>query len=379
MMPTASTAPRAERGAIPSLDGIRAIAVALVFLAHSGLDRVVPGGLGVTVFFVLSGYLITTLTRVEHARTGAIDFRAFYLRRLLRLMPPLVIVVALAGVLSALGVIGGGFTAGGLLAALLYAGNYHVIANHFAGLPAGLGVVWSLAIEEHYYLVYPPLAALLLRVARVRWSVVLLVALCAAVLAWRCWLALHGASVDHLTMATDTRIDAILVGCVMGLWHNPWLDAAPDDAPRRGATRAAAQAAFGLGLLLFSLAWRDEVFRVTARFTLQSVAIALLIHLAVTQAGRWPYRWLNTRPLVYLGTISYTVYLSHQLILLGLERHLPSWSWLGLTVAGAALTWAVAEPMRRWVERPCAELRRRLHRDRPARTAEPGRLAAGTP
>jgi peptidoglycan/LPS O-acetylase OafA/YrhL len=77
-----------KSGNIPSLDGIRAIAVCVVFFAHSGLEHLIPGGLGVTIFFVLSGYLISTLMRMEHAASGALDFRAFYLRRLLRLMPP---------------------------------------------------------------------------------------------------------------------------------------------------------------------------------------------------------------------------------------------------------------------------------------------------
>jgi len=146
-------------GPIPSLDGIRAVAVSLVFFAHAGLEHVVPGGLGVTIFFVLSGFLITTLMRIEHARSGRIHFGGFYLRRLLRLMPPLFIVVAAAAALSAAALIDGGFTFGGLLSALFYLGNYHVIAHDFHGMPAGIGVVWSLAIEEHYYLLFPPLAA----------------------------------------------------------------------------------------------------------------------------------------------------------------------------------------------------------------------------
>lgn len=354
---------RPPAGAIPSLDGIRALAVVLVFFAHSGLERFVPGGLGVTIFFVLSGFLITTLMRVEHARTGRLGLRAFYLRRLLRLMPPLVVVVALAGVFAALGVIDGGFTAGGLLAALFYGGNYHVIANDFRGMPAGLGLVWSLAIEEHFYLFYPLLAVLLLRLPGPLRRAGVLAALCAAVLAWRVVLAWQGASVDHLTMATDTRVDAILMGCLLAFARNPWLDA----LPARHALADTGLALLAGALLLATLLWRDEVFRVTARFTLQSVAIAALLWLAVARADRWPFRWLGLRPVVYLGSISYTVYLSHHLILLGLAKHQPQWNWLALTLAGAALTLAVAEPMRRWVEQPCARWRQRLHDALPAR------------
>src|SRR5580765_2574799 len=117
-MTLASDRSQHASGAIPSLDGIRAVAVSLVFFAHGGFDNLVPGGLGVTIFFVLSGYLITTLMRIEHARSGAISYRDFYLRRLLRLMPPLVIVVAAAGLLALASVTDGGFTAGGLFCAL---------------------------------------------------------------------------------------------------------------------------------------------------------------------------------------------------------------------------------------------------------------------
>jgi peptidoglycan/LPS O-acetylase OafA/YrhL len=374
-MTLASDRPQYATGPIPALDGIRAVAVSLVFFAHGGFDNLVPGGLGVTIFFVLSGYLITTLMRVEHARSGAISYRDFYLRRLLRLMPPLFIVVAAAGLLAAVSVIDYRFTAGGLLSALFYFGNYHVIAHEFSGMPAGMGVVWSLAIEEHYYLFYPPLAALLLRFGRIGLSVTVLSMLCAAVLAWRYWLVFHGGSEGYLTMATDTRVDAILVGCLMALLCNPWLDRVP--APK--ALNDWALATVCVVVLMGTLLYRDEVFRLTARYTLQSLAIAPLIYLAVARADRLPFRWLNARPLVYIGTVSYTIYLSHHVILLGLAKHWPQLSWFWLTLAGAVLTLAVAESMRRWVEQPCAELRRRLHRKVPARESAPGFVSVGAP
>lgn len=359
-MTPAAQRPALAAGPIPSLDGVRALAVGLVFFAHGGLEDVVPGGLGVTTFFVLSGYLITTLMRSEYAAGGRIDYRAFYLRRLVRLMPPLFIVVAAAGLLAAFSIVDGGFTAGGLLAALFYFGNYHVIQQDFNGMPAGIGVVWSLAIEEHYYFFFPPLAALLLRVGRVGTSASVLLVLCALVLGWRCWLVTHGASQAYLTMATDTRADAILVGCLLALVRNPWLDPVGKERPRYDWALAAASVA----VLAASLLWRDEVFRLTARYTLQSLAIAVLLYLSVARADRLPFRWLNARPLVYIGTISYTIYLSHHVILLALAKHWPQLTLFWLMFAGAGVTWMVAEPMRRWVELPCARLRKRLHRTR---------------
>ncbi len=375
-MDTHRDGPIAPTGPIPSLDGLRAIAVLLVFLAHSGLEHLIPGGFGVTVFFVMSGFLITTLMRVEFQATRRIDLRGFYLRRFLRLMPPLLVVTLLAAVLASSGLIDGYFSWAGLLAAWFYVGNYFLIAQDFNGMPGGLGVVWSLSIEEHYYLLFPPLALLLLRRGRVGVSALVLSGLCVVVLAWRGWLATHGASVDYLTMATDTRVDAILVGSLMALVRNPWLDRLPvvPGLPDWGLALLCGAA------LLFSVGYRDEVFRVTWRFSLQSLAIAGLIHLAVARASSPAFAWLSSAPLVYIGSISYTVYLVHHMILLGLVKHWPMLGWLGTTSAAVVLTLAVAEPMRRWVELPCARLRKRLHRSPSGSTSPPtGLMVAGLP
>ncbi len=358
--------------AIPSLDGIRAIAIALVFFAHSGLQNLVPGGLGVTIFFVLSGYLITTLLRAEYCATQTIDFSMFYLRRLLRLMPPLLLVISAAVLLSQLGVIDGHFSGTGLLSVLFYFGNYFVIAHDFAGIPAGVGVVWSLAVEEHFYLFFPPLAVLLLRFCNRRGSVQILSVLCLAVLGWRCLLALHGAAEPYLNMATDTRVDSILVGCIMALGCNPWLDPVAQRS-------SLAHAALGIGCVLIlvgSLLYREDFFRLSLRYSVQSLAVAPLIYLAVVRAETAPFRWLNARPMRYLGSVSYSIYLSHQVVLFFVERHWPQLNWVTTITITAALTLALAEPMRRWIERPCADLRRHLHQRRRALHAHAETLPA---
>lgn len=360
MPPTSAHSPTS---AIPSLDGIRALAVGLVFLAHSGLETVVPGGLGVTIFFVLSGFLITTLMRVEQAADGRIDLPAFYLRRLLRLMPPLVAAVVFSGLLAATGWIGGGFSPGGLAASLLYFGNYHEIITDSHGMPEGLTVVWSLAIEEHFYLLFPPLAGWLLRRQQPRLTLALLGGVCLLILAWRWWLAGHGVSADYIYRATDTRVDSILTGCLMALCCNPWLDRT-DALPAR---QAHALVILCLVVMLTSLLVRGEFFRMTLRYSLQNLAAAGLLYLAVSQARQAPWRWLESRPLVYLGTVSYSIYLFHHVILMGLQRHLHlQWPGWAIGAASALLTLAIAEPVRRWIDRPCARWRQRLHRHRKA-------------
>ncbi len=357
-------------GPIPSLDGLRAVSVALVFFSHGGLENVVPGGLGVTVFFVLSGFLITTLMREEYAAYGSISFRAFYLRRFLRLMPPLVIVTSIAVALSLTSGLGSPFTSTGLLSVLFYFSNYFWIFHGPIGLPPGLGVTWSLAIEEHYYLLYPPLALLLLKIDRRMFSAMTLALLCGLILAWRCFLELHGATADHLSMGTDTRVDAILVGCLLAMLKNPWLD--PVQAGNR--TRDLSIAGACLGLLIATFLWRSEFFRLTFRYTLQCLAIAGLLYLTVARAQLVPFRWLNVRPLVYLGTVSYTVYLSHYLVLVWVHAHLAAIGQPGVVAVTAAVTLGIAALMRKYVEEPCAQLRRRLHRAFVARKIPPDKV-----
>jgi peptidoglycan/LPS O-acetylase OafA/YrhL len=346
----------APSGPIPSLDGIRAISVALVFFSHNGLGDVVPGGLGVTIFFVLSGFLITTLMRGEFAESGTVSFRAFYLRRFLRLIPPLLVVTCISVAASLIAGIGSPFTPGGLASVLLYFSNYFQIFHGASSQPPGLGVTWSLAVEEHYYLLYPPLAVALLRLGRPAVSATILAVICALVLGWRCWLMSHGGSTEYLGIATDTRVDAILIGCVLAMLRNPWIE------PHRSSRGAdLTLAGLCIALLVATLLWRSEFFRFTWRYTLQSTAIAGLLYLAVARAKSWPWRWLNAAPLVYLGTVSYTIYLVHYLMIDWTLARLPPGNPVLVAIVAAALTLSIAELMRRCVEKPCAAVRRRLH------------------
>ena len=359
---------------IPSLDGIRAVAIMVVFFAHSGLENIIPGGLGVTVFFVLSGYLITTLMRMEYDKTGSFHFQGFYLRRVLRLMPPLFIVVAATGLLSATGLIDGRYSFSGLMSVLFYFGNYHMIATHFQGAPMGMSVIWSLAVEEQYYLLFPPLAVLLFRVGSTGIFATTLFVLCLAIMGWRYWLILHGASEDYLYMATDARVDSILTGCLLAVLKNPWLDPVTPRKPLKDWLIISICIAVLLGTLLY----RDDFFRFTSRFTLQNFAIAPLIYLAVARPDKIPFRWLNTRPMVYIGSISYTIYLTHHVIMYGLAKYWPQLDWIWLTLGTAVITLAVAEPMRRWVEEPCARLRKRMHQKYLAKNPSSDKLLAET-
>lgn len=385
---------------LPSLDGLRACAVALVFLAHAGLQSLVPGGLGVTVFFVISGYLITGLLRSEHWHAQGLQLKAFYRRRAVRLMPALVVVIIAVSLLAAADKVDGQFTATGLVAALFYFGNYHLILHDFNGMPAGLGVLWSLAVEEHFYLLFPLWCSWVLpgheRRSRVLQpsrrhasrqpsslvqrladpAVVALLLLCLATLGWRCWLQLHGANPLWLTMATDTRVDAILAGCVLAMVFHPTLD-----RPRHHDTvREVLLALLCLALLVGTLLWRNEGFRQTWRYTIQAFALLPLIHLVVHRSHWAMVRWLESQPLVFLGSRSYGIYLVHHVVLLGLAREWPSAAGWQIGIAGALFTLLCADALYRFVEQPAiAWQRRRANRQAAVSLPPPGAWAEDAP
>ncbi|MBP0596911.1 acyltransferase [Herbaspirillum sp. LeCh32-8] len=298
---------------IASLDGWRAVAIAIVFLSHAGLGKIVPGGLGVTIFFFLSGYLITTLLVREFTKTGGINIRHFYVRRVLRLTPPLLLVLTITYLLTHYGVFTGHAGWSGFFAQLFYFANYYVLffdAGHT--VPQGTGVFWSLAVEEHFYFVFPALFMLLMRRADHRRIPLYLLGLCAAFLAWRYYLVVGtGSSMERTYYATDTRIDSILFGCILATLKLP-------DAWRAFLMRPAARmvgVGAGVFLLLLSLVVRDDVFRETLRYSVQGVALIPLFFYSVSHPQSFPFRWLNLRWVQRIGIYSYSIYLSHEVLL----------------------------------------------------------------
>jgi len=367
---TAKAEPRRANSGlhIPSLDGIRAIAALIVFVSHAGWERVIPGGFGVTVFFFLSGFLITTLLRQEYEQTGVISLSKFYLRRIFRIIPPLYIVLLL---LLLLGWEHADVTPAAIAAQFGQFTNYYMIVSGNAHMIPGSGPTWSLAVEEHFYLLFPLLLIALLRINSYRKIALMLALLCAAVLVWRCWLIL-GLKVryDYTYYATDCRFDSLLYGCVMAIGLNPVLDR---QLERVSNAAWIATLALSVGLLAVGFLYRSETFRATLRYSVQGVALMPIFFSAIRKHA-WPiYRWLETRPMRFLGLISYTFYLVH-LRCLGLVSRYYQGSQVLRALLGFALAVAVSGAMYYLVERHLAELRRRLHAMLPMR----GRGAAST-
>jgi peptidoglycan/LPS O-acetylase OafA/YrhL len=326
----------------------------LVFVAHAGLHDVVPGGFGVTVFFFLSGFLITTLLRLEHDSRGTISFSQFYLRRVLRILPPFYVVLVAAAVAAAAGIVSGGVHPQALAAQALYYANYWIVGHGYVGMPSGTGVYWSLAVEEHFYLLFPALYFLLRRFLPTTRQALVVWGLCGVVLAWRVILvyALHADS-NRTYLASDTRVDSILFGCALALYGNPAMD---------GPSRFSAKVwkwqllPASLLVLLFTFAYRDPSFRQSFRYTLQGIALGPLFVAAMRYPDWGPFRLLNLRAVSFVGVLSYSLYLVHHVILgvLGTE---PS---LSRAVLALAASLAAAYAIYVLVEKPCARLRRRL-------------------
>jgi peptidoglycan/LPS O-acetylase OafA/YrhL len=185
---------------IPSLDGMRTIAFLIVFVAHTGATKIVPGGFGVTVFFFLSGYLITTLLRREYEKNQVINFKHFYLRRIVRIWPGFYLVLFLGTILTLIGVLEGEIQLPAFLSQALHYYNYYqaFLSTSAEGVAPGTGVYWSLAVEEHFYCLFPFLyiSLLKMRVSPQR-QMLIIWGICLAILIWRCVLV-FGMGADEI-------------------------------------------------------------------------------------------------------------------------------------------------------------------------------------
>jgi peptidoglycan/LPS O-acetylase OafA/YrhL len=346
---------------IPSLDGLRAISFALVFLGHVGLDRYVPGGFGVTVFFFLSGFLITTLMRVEFQAHTAINLSHFWLRRALRILPPFYLVLAAATLSTLLANTGLSepVSWSAVAARALHVTNYWIISHGYDGEPSGTGVYWSLAVEEHFYLLFPFLYIFMQRRALApRTQALLLWAICGAVLLWRCVLVLHyHVEVNRTYLGTDTRLDSILFGCALAVWNNPVLDRQSQKHDQRWKFLYVPAAA---AVLAFCLVYRGDAFRETWRYSLQGVALTF-VFIAAIRFHHWAiFRFLNLRFVAYAGVLSYSLYLVHYPVIFALQRWGGALGALPAAILAFAISLGLAQLMYVGIERPCARLRKRL-------------------
>jgi peptidoglycan/LPS O-acetylase OafA/YrhL len=301
--------PTFRLGYRPELDGVRGISILLVLGLHF-TPRLIPGGyFGVEAFFVLSGFLITSLLLQEWERTRAISLKDFYFRRALRLGPALIVYLLLLG--------GYAFVFlsrehareiySGILLTLSYVSNWVIALK--PTYPAGiLTITWSLAVEEQFYLFWPLILLLLLNRISRRWIVFIIVLAVAVIVLHRTWLWHAGAGFRRLYYATDTRADGLMLGCLIGcLVSWGWM-------PRSRFVELslkvlAVMAILFLGYLVLTTKSNPILFKCV--FTLASLAIATILMVLILWPAWLAFVPLRFPPLVWIGRISYGLYLWH--------------------------------------------------------------------
>ena len=353
----------------PALDGVRAVAIGIVLAAHGGVAWFRSGGVGVDLFFVLSGFLITSILAAEVAATGGLSLRHFYARRFLRLAPCLLLTCAFVAV--ALHLTTGRVPWSAIGIALTYTANW-VRAFSDADL-SWLIHCWTLAIEEQFYLFWPLVVlGLERRVADDRTKGFLLV--CAALLVAVYRAGMVGLYTDErINYGLDTRLDSLMAGAALAYFARAWAAAPLGDGASRALGRVAAPAAL-LVLLVVPrvVTWYSPWM---GRYGYVLVAAASAVLLADLVVGRHSVlaRVLSRAPLVYVGRISYGLYLLHLPVYFLVEGHLAHLPFgvrlalkLVLSLALAALSFHV-------LERPCLRLKARFEAAAPA---APRRAAA---
>lgn len=322
----------------------------LVILYHGGLP--VPGDLGVTGFFVLSGFLITWLLLQEHERTGGVSLRKFYMRRSLRIFPAYFAFILLTlGADMAMGY-GSDWGVGEVISALTYTVNY---ANAFTDHGHPTAHAWSLAIEEQFYLLWPAAFLLLLQRNDLRRGLIWAIS---AVLVWRTILySGFGASQAYVYNALDTRFDSLAIGClVAALCSSRRFLALASVIARRAWYPVPVVLAVYL-----SRVHLGEWWHYTIGFSMDSLLLAVLMLQLLQLSGTQAWRWLNYRFTMWVGVLSYPLYLWHIWGLGAADNILNGLGGYPLQLGlGIVLSFALASISYYGLERPFLRLKARF-------------------
>jgi len=352
---------RERLGYRPELNGLRGVAIAVVVAVHT-FDWLFPGGaLGVDVFFVLSGFLITTLLIEEWDRHGSIALRNFWARRALRLLPALAVFLV-AGVVVG---VAQGASPGRVLATAGLTAGYVINIARAAGFDeAGpFGHTWSLAIEEQFYLVWPLAFVALMRSRVTRTAVMVIVAVPIVLLPlWRTLLVDGGATYDRVKLAPDTRADVLLVGCLLALALASPLRARLIGSP---VVRALTVPAVAFLAAWTALGDGPGSLRALALWAYTAIALsaAVLILAALDDRPGLLRQALTWGPLVHLGRISYGLYLWHLVTIAAARWALPTDNGVAVAILGVGSALVVTEASWRLLEQPALSRKGRFPAD----------------
>jgi peptidoglycan/LPS O-acetylase OafA/YrhL len=359
-----------ERHYIPTLDGWRAVAIAIVMAQH-GADQVtrVLGGraqsvtevfrengrFGVYIFFAISGYLICSRLLAEEDRTGRIDLAGFYIRRAFRILPPLVVFLAVISVLAQVGVID--------VPLAKWLGSLFFVNNYVPGGSWYVGHFWSLAIEEHFYVMWPVLLVVLGRVRALRAGLGVIV----VIAAWRLVdlsLELTANAPIRYDDRTDVHLDALMWGCVFAI-------VCLEPAWRLRLGRLVdGWRWWALATLLVAtqLTNADQPGVHALQLALRPLLVGLLVVGTVLHPGSSTGRLLERRTMRWMGRISYSLYIWQQLFLVWDDFAAPQLSAVQRLPVSLACAFACAIISFRFVERPMTALGRSLAHRRSGRT-----------
>lgn len=368
----AAPAPRKSRRAglrrVPGLDGLRGLAVLAVIIYHFFGDALPGGYLGVDVFFVLSGFLITSLLVREHGANGRIDLKDFWVRRARRILPAALFVLVMGTAVA--GAVGGDAAVGlgaQFLGTLFFVNNWTQIAgsqSYFAESGVQLFAhFWSLAVEEQFYVLFPlvfvGLLALGVGKRRMKWVTAI-----GALASFALMVAIHDPESDptRVYYGTDTHAFGLLIGVTLALWMTTDHAGNPDSWPRRlGPLRNPAAAAIagtvalgGLVALFFLL---PDTAPITYRGGLLTASVLTAIVLTAVVREQGPASALfRTAPMRWLGERSFSLYLWHWPVMVLVSELLnrADIAWWGITAGMVSL--AISLPLShwsyRWIETP---------------------------
>jgi peptidoglycan/LPS O-acetylase OafA/YrhL len=351
---------------IPALDGLRGIAILTVMVYH--LEKLAPdfhevtkgGFLGVDIFFVLSGFLITSILLKEHGKTGKINLKNFYLRRLFRLIPAYWLFLSVLYVFGA-------YLLPPQESALIYSNyNFPIAFFYFTnwnraaadgGVAGNLDHTWSLSIEEQFYIIWSLVLFFAFTEKRSRRAIfTLTLASVALIIFWRMARALTGTTADILYYSTDTRIDALLIGCAASMVYMWKL--IPASFFRSVYFDLIALAAYITAALVFFNSSYHDVSLYTAHLPLFTTATAIIILWLMTREKTPVHFLLENKILQWVGKISYGLYLWHYLMY---EFSKKTFSAVEVQiVAGLALAFAVSALSYYLVELPFLKIKNKF-------------------
>jgi peptidoglycan/LPS O-acetylase OafA/YrhL len=347
----------------PALTGVRAVGVSLVLIFHSNFHTFPGSWVALGVFFVLSGFLITTMLATEHQKTGGISLSKFYYRRGVRLLPPLFLTVGLLALYALIVPVQNASQRiwGDAAAAVFYFADYRAAFGHEPFAPF-LAQCWSLAVEEQFYLIWAALLLVTLKFGNRKLAYAMAVTGIVACSVNRYRIVFEAAHwnsyvAGRVYYAFDTRADALFLGCLLGLiatgghlegWK-PWA--------KRTLTVLALISTGIMVWIIWSVTLAPRSLPLLW-LPVSEVASAVIIAYFIVQPQGWGTRLMGIPILVFFGNMSYTIYLIHWPIYVAISPFTVKWSYWLMDPVRFAIIFPLAIASWYLMERPLMHWRR---------------------